>query len=827
LRTRALLLTAFAALAAAPSAQADTHRVTTSGLTATLETDPWSLTFTDDSGRTVLEETATGSSTPGRLGFNRGGTWYHATRATEVREAGGTLTATLATDDPLRNTIALTIAPSGDRHLTVTAVSGQEGVTATGIAFATPPDEGFYGFGERSNAVNQRGLSVTNRVEDGPYPTQDNIYVASSNPPYGEGDRPDSTYYPIPWLLSSRGYGFLINGNPTSRFHLADQNAGAWSADIDGGRLTFELYGGPKPIDSLRMFSQDTGRQREARAPWVFGPWFQTGQPNTIPLEEEAAIIKKLRDADAPASAAETQLHFLPCGAQQGLDDYLAKRTKQFHDAGLAHLGYFNPSICESYKPVYDEAAAAGLLQRNAAGRPASYPSFVGGDGPLGFTQEPIVQFDFTNPATEPFYARLIKDAYDRGYDGWMEDFGEYTAPDAQSHDGTPADAMHNRYPTDYHCTIKHIEDSLERPLTRHQRSGWIGSAKCADIVWGGDPTTIWGFDGLSSTITQGVGIGMSGVGRWGSDIGGYTSFGAGVPQPGVEEEKLTPEMLKRWIQVGAVSPVMRTKRTGIAVPSYERPQVFDDDVIATWRRFTKLHTQLYPYLLAADGEYRRTGMPIMRHALLTDPDDAKARAQDGQYMFGDALLAAPVVAPGQTTKEVYAPRGVWLDFNAAVRFVESTGAYVPVGRGKVLLGRRTYKLDAPLERLPMLIKAGSVLPLLPPDVDTLSDYGTGIVHLKDRRNKMTLLAFPRGTAVSRFNATGLVKSVEKRRRWLLRIRSDRTRTFTVRATMWSLRKPFRPKSVRVAGKPVRFTYRDGVLTFRAKARRGTVAVSG
>jgi alpha-glucosidase (family GH31 glycosyl hydrolase) len=219
--------------------------------------------------------------------------------------------------------------------------------------------------------------------------------------------------------------------------------------------------------------------------------------------------------------------------------------------------------------------------------------------------------------------------------------------------------------------------------------------------------------------------------------------------------------------------------------------------------------------------------MPIMRHALLTDPDDAQARAQDGQFMFGDSLLAAPVVAPGQTTKEVYAPRGVWLDFNKAVRYVEGSGAYVPLGKGKVLTGRRTYKLDAPLERLPMLIKAGSVLPLLPADVDTLADYGTGVVHLKDRRKAMTLLAFPRGTSTSRFNTRGVVKSVESHRRWKLTIRSDRARTFTVRATTWSLRKPFRPRSVRLGKRRLRFSYRGGVLTFKAKTKRGTVSVTG
>ena len=113
----------------------------------------------------------------------------------------------------------------------------------------------------------------------------------------------------------------------------------------------------------------------------------------------------------------------------------------------------------------------------------------------------------------------------------------------------------------------------------------------------------------------------MSGVARWGSDIGGYFSFGADGPRPDAPElPKLTPELLIRWIEVGAVSPVMRTKRSGIAIPSYSRPQVFDPEILPYWRRYTKLHTQLYPYLVAADAEYRESGMPIMRHLLLTNP---------------------------------------------------------------------------------------------------------------------------------------------------------------------------------------------------------------
>ena len=87
---------------------------------------------------------------------------------------------------------------------------------------------------------------------------------------------------------------------------------------------------------------------------------------------------------------------------------------------------------------MYDEAVAAGALQRDAAGRPITFPAFVGGEGAGGFTVEPLAQFDFTAPGTAPLYGRLVREAVDQGKDGFMEDFGEYTPPDARSADGTP-----------------------------------------------------------------------------------------------------------------------------------------------------------------------------------------------------------------------------------------------------------------------------------------------------------------------------------------------------------------------------------------------------
>jgi alpha-glucosidase (family GH31 glycosyl hydrolase) len=775
------------ALSAAPPASAD-EVVDAGALRARIAADPFALRFIGPDGRAAPRGGELRLLTPS-------GGW-RSLRATRLRRDARAVTATVETSDPGGGRLALRVAPARDGVVSVTASAIGSNVRGLEASFAAERGELFTGFGERSGAVDFRGLDVLNYVADGPYPARDRAIPKALTPPWGARDRDDDTYYPVPWLLSSRGYGVLADNDETSRFDLGRERRGRWLLQVESRSLSMRVFAGPRPADALRRFTAATGRQPVSEASWVYGPWFQTGQPNVIPLEEEARIIRTLRAADAPASAMETQMHFLPCGAHRGLDDYERRRTRQAHAAGLAELAYFNPHLCDSYQPVFDAAAAAGLLQRDpTTGGPFSYPTFVGGGGPAGFTQEPIAQFDFTAPGTEAFYERLVRQAFDQGKDGWMEDFGEYTPPFVPSADGTPPERIHNRYPRDYHCTVHRIAGRLDRPVTRHQRSGWTGAARCASIVWGGDPTTTWGYDGLTSAITQALTIGMSGVARWGSDIGGYTTFGT--------DERLTRELLHRWIELGAVSAVMRTKRSGIAIPGYERPQVFDRESLPIWRRYTKLHTQLYPYLRAADAVYRSTGLPIMRHGLLTHPGDRRAVRAHHQFMLGPDLLAAPVTMPGARRRRLYSPGGTWVDWWRSVEFRRRDGAFLP-RRARVLRGRRGHGLPAPIDELPLLVRAGAVLPLLPADVDTLSPYGrTGVVRLSERADRLALLAFPRGRWHGRFGERGRLRAWEGRRRWTLAVAAKRRRTYVLRASLGALRRPFRPSRIIVRGRPL------------------------
>jgi alpha-glucosidase (family GH31 glycosyl hydrolase) len=656
--------------------------------------------------------------------------WRHALRqaGTTTTPAGGRA-AVLELEGG--GSLAVAVEPAGDGAVALFAAAAPE-VTAVSARFVAVPGERFWGFGERSHAVDLHGRTVEHRVGEGPYQLDEYGLVEAITPPWAVRRRRDATYYPVPWLLSSRGYGVLVENDEVSLHRLATDAAGEWSVEVHAPELRLRVFAGPRPADALRRFTAATGRQ-PAPAPWFFGPWFQTGHSNEVPLERERDLVARLRAAGAPVSAAETHMRRLPAGAHVGRRDGERARAAMFHESGLACLTYFSPVVAEDYEPVFAEATQRGLLQRRPSGEPYTYTGYAGGRVPPLAVQ---AQLDFTAPGTAELVGRLVGEALEDGFDGWMEDFGEYTPPDAVSADGTPASRMRNRYPVTYHRAMAEVAARAGRPLARFVRSGWTGAAPHAPIVWGGDPTTGWGFDGLRSAVTEALTMGLSGVAFWASDIGGFFSLG---------EQRLTVELLVRWIQLGAVSAVMRTKSEGVAIPAGERPQIWEPEVLPHWRRWASLHTRLNPYLRAAAAEYAATGLPVMRHLGLAFPDDAEAAGVEDEFLLGPDLLAAPVLEPGATERRLYVPAGAWADLWRSVAWEPASGALVP-GRARVLHGPGWVTVPAPLEELPLLARVGSRIPLLDPGVETLADHGggAGVVRLADRPAPAHL-CFPHG----------------------------------------------------------------------------------
>ncbi|MFN8113254.1 MAG: glycoside hydrolase family 31 protein [Solirubrobacterales bacterium] len=733
----------------------------------------------------LLREAGRGGDAPGgRLGFLADGSWHHATNVLRASRDGAARRWVLATDDPGGRRIVLTVAPERGGVQRIDAKVEGGPVETTGIGFRTSGAERMLGFGERSDHVDQRGNVVENYVGEGPYQSSEYPLISATVPPWGIRQRSDATYFPMPWLLSTRGYGVLANNLETSRFRLGTESAGQWSVEADARKLSLSFFAGPRPRDVLRRLTATIGRQPRPAAPWLFGPWVQTGHQNTAP--DELADLGALRDADAPYSAVETHMRYMPCGSDQGQEAAERLRTADLHATGAAALTYTREAICASYTEPFDEAVGAGAFLEHRDGSPYTLTAFVGS----GVTQ--VGMFDFTDPAAAPIYRSILDRAYRAGYDGWMEDYGEYTPPDSVAESGMNGKRMHNRYPVLYHREGFRYAESKRRPIIRFNRSGFTGAAPFSQIVWGGDPTTGWNFDGLRSAAREALSIGLSGVSLWGSDIGGFFTLSG---------QTLDPELLARWIEFGAFSGVMRTKAEGIGVPKSARPQVWEEPTLPIYRRYAKLRTQLYPYLVAADRAYARSGMPIMRQLALAFPRDPRATGRDGQYLFGPDLMVAPVFEPGASSRRVYLPRGEWVDLWDAVGFRPGNGSFRLRDRARIVRGPRAVDADAPLREIPVFARAGTLLPLLPPNVETLAGYGDDDhVSLGDRRGHLHVIALPRGTSDARFGKGGTLSSTEGDGAWSLRVDSPRAMRVDLEASLSTLRHPFRPRVVTVDG---------------------------
>lgn len=789
---------------AGPAHGAATVTIGSAGLHAVVSQDPWRISFVQPSGGAVDEVATTDASPYGTLSFGFGATppyggapsapaadgWFHATRSVSAKAVPNGQEFTVATNDPLGAQLDVTVVEERPGVIAVhSKVTGRSGAMQMAESFGAQKGEHFSGFGGRENLLDQSGQTVEDYAEEGAWIASDRPFIPPFIEPWTYSTRDDGAYFPMPWLVSSRGYGFLLDNSERSLFRLGSDRADAWNVEVDAPRLDYRVFAGPTPLGVVRRFSADIGRQPAPAAPWVLGPWWQpTGA-------DEAKLPGEFRREDIPGSLIMTYSHYLPGGGQN--DKAEQQSVAGFHAAGYADTTYFNPMISVQNEPLYDQAKAAGVLLKDASGQPAI----------VRYNQYVVSEFDFTSAAGRAFYEHLLSEAVANGYDGWMEDFGEYTPPDAVGADGTPGSALHNLYPKLYHCAAYALTGKEPRPVVQFDRSGWTGSGACSPIVWSGDPTTDWSFDGLSGMVTQGLNYGYSGIGIYGSDVGGFFS---------VTAPPTTPELLARWLEFGAFSGVMRTESEGFTAPNQTAPraQIWDKGVKPIWRRYAKLRTQLYPYIAALAHRYETSGVPMMESLGLAYPRDPQSWTGPSRFLFGPELLVAPVVAPGVTSATVPLPPGRWRPFWSAVGYASGDGSF-HIRHRPALSGQATVK--APLAVIPLFVRAGALLPLVPPDVATLAAYGTGTIHLGDRAGRIHLLAWPAGRTSATALGTRLVSRLTTRR-WTLRVSGKRPKTIDLEADL-----PRAARSLRWNGQALRGHSHGPVLRL---ALRGTGTLS-
>lgn len=321
----------------------------------------------------------------------------------------------------------------------------------------------------------------------------------------------------------------------------------------------------------------------------------------------------------------------------------LDTEIKKLKERGIKFLGYINPYVIEGYD-LYEEAKAHGYLATK----------MDGSDYVVDFGEFYCGVVDFTNPAACEWYKGVIKtNLIDFGLDGWMADFGEYLPTDCKLSNGLSAEVMHNAWPAMWaKINYEAVKEAgkLEE-IVYFMRAGFTGTQKYCTLIWAGDQSVDFSLDdGLASVIPAALSVGMSGNGLSHSDIGGYTSL---------HGNKRNRELLLRWAEMAAFTPVMRTHEGNRPDDNYQH----DGDIGAMkfFARITDVYTSLKPYMQTLVEQNANFGIPVQRPMFFHYEKDLRSYDIKYQYLLGEDMLVAPVHQEHAEKWTVYLPEDKWV----------------------------------------------------------------------------------------------------------------------------------------------------------------------
>ncbi len=636
---------------------------------------------------TVDDAIYSAQSLPGWDGYvAQEGAWRHATRASVTGHSDQSVTLALSGHD-VHMTLVLSV--DGPRVRFGLETTEPE-LNKTTVAFASATDEHFFGMGERFATVDHRGWQLYSYAEEGALGKGEGTPPSAQNP-YPSG--PSMTYFPVPFFLSSHGYGVYLDTTYRTEVNFAAERDDAWRFAVNAGHFDAVVYVEKDPLATLDDYTADTGRP-VVPPPWDFG---LSRRSNASDMVDGVPEWQAMRDHDIACTSIDDSTHFLPALSQTGRESELKAWTQTLHGAGYKAVAYNNPYVAEDNPNAAADYAYGkdhGFFVKGPDGEP-TLTQFISGK------LLTVAAVDLTNPDAVKWYQSLLKRTLDSGYDGWMHDFGEYTPRDAVFFNGKRGDEMHDAYPV---LSAKAAHDLMEQE--RHGdylffvRSGYAGTQQYAPMVWEGDAEAT--FDetlGLPSAVRAGVNLSMTGVPYWGSDMTGFkciTSF---------PNDK---EVFLRWVEVGAVSPFMHEENACSNPVGAKKTKwhLWDDqETIDTYAKYARLHTRLQPYFMALAEIAHTTGRPLTLHPYLLFPDSEQAWAVQDAYFIGPALYTWPVVHRGKTDKSGWLPPGRYVDFDDLT----------------VYEGGKSVTIPAPLDKLPLLLVADQILPLLDPSIDTLA----------------------------------------------------------------------------------------------------------
>lgn len=546
----------------------------------------------------------------------------------------------------------------GDRELTETSYRNMAYMQNrdTGRNYMTEQlaldvGESVYGFGERFTPFVKNGQVVEMWNEDG-------------------GTASEIAYKNIPFYISNKGYGVLVDNEGDVSFEIASEKVERLQFSAEGERLDYYVINGSDPKRTVSLYTELTGKPALPPA-WSFGLWLTTSFTTDYDEETTSGFIQGMADRDIPLHVFHFDCYWME--AYEWCNFTWDARTfpepkemlKRYHDRGLKICVWINPYIGQK-SPLFREGMGHGYLLKRSNGDVWQTDLWQAGMG--------IV--DFTNPAAVTWYQEKLKTLLDMGVDCFKTDFGErIPVRDIAYFDGSDPVKMHNYYPFLYN---KAVFELLERERGTGEavlfaRSATVGGQQFP-AHWGGDCSA--SYPSMAETLRAGLSLACAGFGFWSHDMGGF-------------ENTASADVYKRWCQFGMLSSHSRLHGSG----SYRVPWLFDEEACDVLRKFVKAKCALMPYLYRQAVKAHEDGIPMMRPMFLEFPEDRACEPLDRQYMLGDSLMVAPVFRESGEA-EYYLPEGTWYNLLTEARAE----------------GGRWHKEQFDYFSLPLMLRPGSIL---------------------------------------------------------------------------------------------------------------------
>ncbi|MBU1669989.1 MAG: hypothetical protein KKF41_03365 [Actinobacteria bacterium] len=586
--------------------------------------------------------------------------------------------------------------------------------------------ERFLGFGERFNAVDQTGNRLSVWTEEGAFGLGETLGPLLDGAPWNPFPHgPTTAYKPIPFFISSAGYGLLLETTARVDYDVAATDPETLEILVWDRSFGWVLFRGATPAEVLERYTGRTGRANPP-APWVFAPWNDAVGGS----REVRRVARKLRSEKIPTTAIWSEDwqggFWIPPSRKRGffysifpfrirvdrcLYPDLEAVARELHGDGFRWLSYFMPYLLRG-SPEYREAKSRGYLLAKPGG----------GVAHLTVLWSLYGHIDLTNEEARDWYTGFLRKNLALGFDGWMADFGEYVPPGSVTSSGEPGLLHHNRFPLLWQRLHRDFFDR-ERPDGDYVffcRSAAAGSQACVPVFWSGDSNEDFErYDGLPSNVPATISAGLSGLPFWAADIGGYVAL----------MRIRDRELFYRWTQFASMFPVMRTQHGTSPRSSWAFDS--DDDTLDMFAKYARLHISLFPYIYGLATDAALTGLPAVRHLVLHYPDDPRSWSTEDEFLLGDRLLAAPVTERNARSREVYFPPGAWVDY----------------WTGDVCHGPRARVVRSPLGHLPLFVREGSVLPTLDEPIDTLApvERGSGLVGFEEAVSTIRITLYGTG----------------------------------------------------------------------------------